>query len=184
MTLACQFDWEACSQSNAWLHSEEPQTANQLSVLQMSPLLRLMSSQSVRTSAQDSSTQANRVASYKPTWVDSTVSSCMWGRMNPSQLNQTQAHMDNKVWRHTEQVVADVSITRLVWLFCSGKLWFSLLLQIHSNHVALLSKQKPPKSRAGSFISLLQTGHFILMAHSEERKFTACQVFLAALNQS
>lgn len=61
MTLVCQFDWEACSQSNAWLLPEEPQTANQLSEPQMSPPLRLMSSQSVSQSEPE-----HRLAQQRP----------------------------------------------------------------------------------------------------------------------
>lgn len=64
MTLTCHFDWEACSQSNAWLRPEERQTANQLSEPQMSPPLRLMSSQSVRTWTQVSSKEANNPSHY------------------------------------------------------------------------------------------------------------------------
>lgn len=35
MILSCQFGWDACSQSNAWLHPDEFGTANQLSELQI-----------------------------------------------------------------------------------------------------------------------------------------------------
>lgn len=42
--LACHFVWDGRSQSDAWLHPEEPETANRLSEIRMSPPLRVMSS--------------------------------------------------------------------------------------------------------------------------------------------